>query len=163
MGNPDIAQNIRRLRRERNISQAALADALDISIQAVSKWECGNSSPDIALLPLIADFFGITIDELFRGRKSASSSLRGQDLPDDGVFRVVQAVGRHILRAEQYSDRKTVRLVIGKDDSLPKKLEFCAPTRITGDLTCESLTVHGDLEITGMLSATSEQIDGEKK
>lgn len=163
MGNSDLAQNIRRLRRERDISQATLADALDISIQAVSKWECGNSSPDISLIPRIADFFGITIDELFRGKRAASTSLRGQDLPDDGIFRVVQAVGRHILRAEQYSDRKTVRLEIGKTDRLPEKLEFCAPTRISGDLSCESLIVHGDLQITGALSAASEQIDGEKK
>ncbi|MGM9636723.1 MAG: helix-turn-helix domain-containing protein [Eubacteriales bacterium] len=163
MGNPDIAQNIKRLRKEHNISQATLANTLDISIQAVSKWECGNSSPDITLIPLIADFFGITIDELFRGRPPILNPLRGQDLPDDGVFRVVQAVGRHILRSEQYSDRKTVRLEIGKADPLPERLEFCAPTRITGDLTCDSLIVHGDLKITGKLSAASEQIDGEKK
>lgn len=156
-----LAKNIRRLRRERNVSQAALADYLDISIQAVSKWECGNSCPDIASIPAIAAYFGVSIDELFREDGSLPTTvIRGSELPDDGVFRVVQAVGRHILKAEQYNENKTVRIMIGEGDPIPQKLEFCAPTQINGDLTCQSLTVRGNLRINGTLSAETKQIDG---
>lgn len=60
-----IGTNIRLLRRTKNITQEELASALHISYQAVSKWENNSSQPDIALLPAIANYFGVSIDELF--------------------------------------------------------------------------------------------------
>ena len=47
------------------ISQEVLAQVLGVSFQAVSKWETGTTLPDIALLPKLAVFFGIKIDDLF--------------------------------------------------------------------------------------------------
>ena len=61
----NIGANIARLRREHNMKQDELAELLDVTPQAVSKWENGASMPDIALLPKLADIFGITIDHLF--------------------------------------------------------------------------------------------------
>ena len=60
-----IGKNIKRLRQNKNITQEQLAQALHLSNQAVSKWEKETALPDISLLPLLADYFGITIDELF--------------------------------------------------------------------------------------------------
>ncbi len=60
-----IGPVIRRLRQERGITQEELARALNITFQAVSKWETNATSPDIALLPAIALYFGVTIDSLF--------------------------------------------------------------------------------------------------
>ena len=60
-----IGKNIKRLRQSKNITQEQLAQALHLSNQAVSKWEKETALPDISLLPLLADYFGITIDELF--------------------------------------------------------------------------------------------------
>lgn len=62
-----IPQTIRQLRLYRNLSQESLADALGVSTQAVSKWECGKALPDITILPRIAQFFHISIDTLFEG------------------------------------------------------------------------------------------------
>lgn len=62
----DIGKQIRTLRAAKGVKQEELAEYLGVSFQAVSKWETGASVPDIALLPNIAVFFGITIDELFR-------------------------------------------------------------------------------------------------
>ena len=59
-----LADNIKRLREAKNVSQEKMAQALNVSYQAVSKWETGKSLPDITLLPLISRYFGITIDEL---------------------------------------------------------------------------------------------------
>ena len=58
-----ISKNIARLRRDRNLTQDDLATAHDVTPQAVSNWERGGY-PDITLLPGIANFFGVTIDEL---------------------------------------------------------------------------------------------------
>ena len=60
-----IGMNIKQLRQEKHIKQETLADAIGVSAQAVSKWETGASDPDIALLPQIATYFGVSIDELF--------------------------------------------------------------------------------------------------
>ncbi|MBR5114619.1 MAG: helix-turn-helix transcriptional regulator [Oscillospiraceae bacterium] len=61
----EMGKEIRRLRNDRGITQEALAAALNVTAQTVSKWECGNSVPDVQLLPEIAIFFGVTIDRLF--------------------------------------------------------------------------------------------------
>lgn len=62
-----IGKTIKRLRTQYNISQRALADKLNVSCQTISKWEKGDTCPDIATLPLLAEFFHVTIDSLFSG------------------------------------------------------------------------------------------------
>ena len=60
-----LGEKIRTLRKERDISQETLASALGVSFQAVSKWENQASMPDVAMIPAIASFFGVSTDELF--------------------------------------------------------------------------------------------------
>jgi len=59
-----LSENIIRLRRERKLTQEELADFLGVTKAAVSKWENGQTSPDILLLPQLACFFDVTIDQL---------------------------------------------------------------------------------------------------
>ena len=59
-----IAEKIRTLRRERGITQEELASALRVSFQSVSRWENGQTYPDIELIPKIAAYFSVTTDEL---------------------------------------------------------------------------------------------------
>lgn len=59
-----IAQNIARIRKEAHLTQEDLAEFLGVTKASVSKWETGQSCPDIELLPRIATYFGITIDAL---------------------------------------------------------------------------------------------------
>ena len=61
----EMGKEIRRLRNDRGLTQEALAAALNVTAQTVSKWECGNSIPDVQLLPEIAVYFGVSIDQLF--------------------------------------------------------------------------------------------------
>lgn len=60
----DIGIKIKELRTESKITQEELAKAVQVSTQAVSKWECGGL-PDIELVPKIAEYFNVTTDELF--------------------------------------------------------------------------------------------------
>ncbi|MBQ3514578.1 MAG: helix-turn-helix domain-containing protein [Lachnospiraceae bacterium] len=66
-----IGKKIKTLRKNKNMTQEQLAEVLSISSQAVSKWENGISVPDIELLPIIARYFGITMDEFFNYRLDA--------------------------------------------------------------------------------------------
>lgn len=75
--NLPIGQTVRALRRERRISQAALADALGVTAQAVSQWERGGAYPDMELLPEIAAYFGVSVDYLL--------GVGNAEFPDESV------------------------------------------------------------------------------
>lgn len=57
---------IRKLREAKKFTQAQLAEKLDVSDKAVSKWETGQSYPDFQRLVLLSDYFGMSLDELVR-------------------------------------------------------------------------------------------------
>ncbi len=59
-----LSENIRKYRLQKEMTQSQFASVFNVSEQAVSRWENGNTFPDITLLPALADYFGITIDEL---------------------------------------------------------------------------------------------------
>lgn len=61
----DIGKQIKALRLRRGVTQEAVAQHFGITAQAVSKWECGSSVPDIGMLPGLSAYFGVSIDELF--------------------------------------------------------------------------------------------------
>ncbi|MDR0861415.1 MAG: helix-turn-helix domain-containing protein [Oscillospiraceae bacterium] len=60
----NIAENIRRLRRKRDLTQDELAATLGVMPQTISKWETGTGYPDLEIIPSIANFFAVTTDEL---------------------------------------------------------------------------------------------------
>ncbi len=66
-----IGTKIHAMRRSRGLTQAQLADVLSVSAQTISKWENHLSAPDISMLPVIARYFGVTMDELFGFRLDA--------------------------------------------------------------------------------------------
>ena len=59
-----LGENLKKFRLQRELTQEQLADVLSVSAQAVSRWENGTTYPDITLLPTIASYFEITLDEL---------------------------------------------------------------------------------------------------
>ena len=75
-----LAKKIAALRGERRLSQGDLAERLDVSRQSVSKWETGQSVPELDKLIKLADLFGVTVDELVRNGdapKAAEPSRAG--------------------------------------------------------------------------------------
>lgn len=59
-----IGENIKRLRVQKGITQEQLAEAMHVSSVAVSKWERGETTPDVSVLPMLAFYFQVSIDEL---------------------------------------------------------------------------------------------------
>ena len=81
----NIGERITTLRKERNISQGDLAKKLNVSRQAVSKWEQGLSSPDTAKLIQLAEVFDVEVEYLATGIKPEPKSV---------VLNVVETVER---------------------------------------------------------------------
>lgn len=108
--NENLRNNLIRLRKERNLTQEVLAEALGISVQAISKWETGVSLPDIMQLPRIAQFYGVTIDYLFYSKENTEPVT--YDLPDDDKLRIVQFRGRRLLGLDLWEKDKKITMKI---------------------------------------------------
>ena len=95
-----LSESIYNLRKESGLTQESLAEKLNISFQAVSKWENEQSSPDIILLPLLADIFGVSVDRLF-GRDTASLAAEAADIApweDDDTLWGLVFQGRRLIK-----------------------------------------------------------------
>lgn len=73
-----VGKNIKNLREKKSLTQEKLANFLGVTPQAISRWESENGYPDIEFLPMIADFFDVTIDELL-DREVEKNKLEIQD------------------------------------------------------------------------------------
>jgi len=113
-----LSERILSLRKEKGLTQEALAGQLGVSFQAVSKWENGQSCPDIALLPLLAEVFEVSVDSLFgRQAPEVPPALEASAVqpvfdycdalpwPDDQTLRGVVAWGRKILSREEIANK----------------------------------------------------------
>lgn len=81
MDNAKIGKFIAEIRKSAGLSQTELAKELNISNRTVSKWETGDGLPDITMLPQIAQFFGITVDELLAGERKPSVAQKAAPNP----------------------------------------------------------------------------------
>ena len=77
--NITIGENIRKLRKLRGVTQEALADRLNVTPQAISRWESEAGFPAIEYLPDLAGFFGISVDELL-GVKLSEREARREEI-----------------------------------------------------------------------------------
>ena len=71
-----LGKRIAALRKEKGMTQEELAEKLGVSPQAVSKWENGQSCPDISLLPRLAAIFGVTTDLLLTGEQETTPPVQ---------------------------------------------------------------------------------------
>lgn len=78
-----LGKRIAMLRRQKGLKQEALANALDVSPQAVSKWENDQTCPDISLLPKLAQLLEVSVDELLSGKKNELTQTAKVLPPED--------------------------------------------------------------------------------
>lgn len=100
----EIGKNIFKLRKGKRITQDELAKVVGVSVAAVSKWEGGASYPDITLLPVIADFFEVSIDDLMSYEHNISQeeiekiSLECMDLFDKDEESALSTCNKYIRK-----------------------------------------------------------------
>lgn len=69
-----FGENLKNLRKQRKLTQERLSEFLGVSFQTISKWERGDTYPDIAILPDIASFFKVSVDELLGVNKAENEN-----------------------------------------------------------------------------------------
>lgn len=159
----NVANNIKKYRKELCLSQETLAEKLGVTSQAVSKWECMQSIPDIEAMVEICRLMGISLDKLVldkdpevvikevvvekepeEAKEEEHYDRRGffnriyfDALPNDNELRVLQFKGRRLLREHDYDRR--VRIPLDIDNKLfPEKtvnVHIVGGADIKGDIT----------------------------
>ncbi len=108
----DIGLKIRELRKKRGITQERLAEYLNISSQAVSKWENGTALPDISLVPQLVSFFGVSADELFSLNKNMTDK------------RILEYREEYERLSKMYDKEGCIRLMEQALSEMPSNYEF---------------------------------------
>lgn len=80
-----IGKFISALRRANGMTQKELAEKLFVSDKTVSRWECDECTPDLTLIPVIAEIFGITSDDCSAEREGVSKRLRITKMRGAGI------------------------------------------------------------------------------
>ena len=114
-----FAENLIRQRKQRGLSQEQFAEELDVSRQAVSKWEAGINMPDIPKLIAIADKFGITIDSLLRSESSNSKEKIGDINRSEASINII-------------SEGKTFQVKTGSTVYIKNEYEYISKIKIAG-------------------------------
>ena len=110
-----VSATIRRLRRERGLTQEALAQAVGVSPQAISKWETGQTMPDITLLLPLSKELGIGVDLLLGGDRRKELEERFQKaLPFGEEFTLLVSLDA----LKEFPDDKTFRYRLACDEKI---------------------------------------------
>ena len=117
MDRKKFGELIIRLRQTRNMKQKELADAMNVSTTAVSKWERGINYPDVESMEQLAEIFHLTIAELFEPEETLRKLLQGQPQQDveqnplPGEISVNRPAGKS-ASIRKHLSRKTLRILV---------------------------------------------------
>ena len=89
MTNRTMGEIISTLRREKGMTQKELADMLNITDKAVSKWERGMACPDTHIIPRVAEILGISVEELMNAKAVPANGHKGAEYLVDIILRAV--------------------------------------------------------------------------
>ncbi len=142
----NMNQKILELRKKAGLTQEQLAQKLNISFQAVSKWENAQACPDIGLVPQIADLFGVSIDELFGRAALALAAPSDGEAQPEGEAPQVERVAVRIINSLPWEDDDALHIVVYRGH------------RLMGDKEVTSLTAHGE-EPLGVIRYTGKSLN----
>lgn len=167
-----LGSNIRVLRQRKGLTQEQVSACLGVSYQAVSKWETGANTPDISLLPALANLFNVTIDTLFSlDAPPVQDALLPQE--DDDVIRIIQMRGKRILAVTPRISANMPPIEIAfprncNDHTQYFKVEvyghIIADGSINGDVVChqsiQCSQINGDVHADGDIKASEINDNG---
>ena len=120
--NIKLADNLQLLRKQKRLTQEELAEIFGVTSQSISKWELGINCPDIAMLPKIADYYRVSIDELLGYKPLSSinsiyidvkSLIESSNNKIDDAYKIARLAVASIHEKER---NQAERLLVGKRD-----------------------------------------------
>jgi len=130
-----IGESITNLRHAKGMTQEQLASIIGVTAQSVSKWETGTTMPDIMLLPVIADIFGVTVDALY-GRIKTDEKMTAEDVFSDTVNTLLDGIGRFMLDDNSAESMQNYRKALSDDPHLKTGIMRCGEGSV---FYCEQL------------------------
>lgn len=137
------------LRKAKGLTQQQLADLLHVSNKAVSRWERDECAPDLSLIPVIADLFGVTADELLRGQRAAPG-----ETPTPSPRRAAELLTNRLMRFRSLSYIAAALTALGLLAMLVCAYAFYQPVLGCG-LALACFLASAVLEQLGVLQARS--------
>ena len=120
--NIKLADNLQLLRKQKGITQEELAEVFGVTSQSVSKWELGINCPDIMMLPKLADYYRVSIDELLGYKPLSSinsiyidvkSLIESSNNKVDDAYKIARLA---IAAIHEPGRKQAERLLVGKRD-----------------------------------------------
>ena len=85
----DLKEKLKSIRKENNLTQEQLAESLNVTRQAVAKWELGETIPDISNLILISNKFNISLDRLLKNDTCSDKDILNKELPNKNIEEMI--------------------------------------------------------------------------
>ena len=111
MNQENIGKFIAKLRKEKKLTQEQLAERLGVHNRSVSRWENGNSMPDYAVLPMLANELGVSVAELVEGKKKETKSFLLNEDAYMESYRILIEVSQNEAEGEKYTDKEKQEIV----------------------------------------------------
>ena len=118
-----IGENIANLRRANGMTQEKLAEIIGVSAQSVSKWETGTTMPDIMLLPVLADIFGVTVDAMY-GRIKTDEVKSAEEVFSDTIEMLLDGIGG-FMGLNSAEEKRKYRASLSEDPHLKTGIMNC--------------------------------------
>ena len=112
MDKEKTGQLITELRKEKGLTQKQLADALNVTDKAVSKWERGLSFPDISMLEPISELLGVSIMELLAGERQSREETMSREEAKDLINASVELSEEEIRHKKERSRLIIIILIV---------------------------------------------------
>jgi len=151
----NIGENIKQLRTDKGVTQEQLAEYLSITYQSVSKWENNITAPDLQLIPAIAEFFGVSINKLFKVKINADGVkvLVNPEISDDQLW---SFYARNGLYEAQCYDKATATVPL-------KNSELVIGAFYEGELVGILTAIHDGLDAQINIFYLSLELQGENR
>ncbi len=131
---------ISRLRRDKDWTQLDLADQLNVTHQAVSRWEKGDSFPDIAVLARMAALFGVSVDDLLNGGPTAPRQPGGRATTADLLSQLAQGRAENVARMVKDNQADVASLIEAAPLARPSLMNQVVENMNGIKLTMEQIT-----------------------
>lgn len=174
-----VGEVIRELRRKKEVSQEILAEQCGISMQAVSKWENGQSYPDIVFLPMLAEYFEVSIDYLLTGNETGREKVEQIKTDYDAaksfayekdVLYIAQCMNGEILQEDKWMPDKPISVKFQDEFTTLNgdiRIHVLGNANIDGEIVINKVNAGGNVkcgDVEGNVNAggnvTCEDVEG---